>query len=197
MPDALDGIQLHPTKPRSLRVHESVLQATRELLTEGGLPAATVDAMSARSGVSKATIYKHWPTRTAAAAEAFGGLMGEALTIPDTGTAVGDVTAHLRQLSRFYAAEPVFAQLLAACVSDPEAAPYFRVYFLAGRRTAFAELWNRALESGEVDPAIDVDTAIDLLAGPLVFRLMSGHGQLNAAEADKIASASLRGLLVR
>src|ERR1700729_3049792 len=72
-----DGIKAHPTGARSLRVHDSVLQATRELLAEGGLAAATVDAISARSGVSKATVYKHWPSRTAVAAEAFGRIMAD------------------------------------------------------------------------------------------------------------------------
>jgi AcrR family transcriptional regulator len=41
-----------PTHPRSVRAKDSVLCATRELLDEGGLPAASVDAISARSGVS-------------------------------------------------------------------------------------------------------------------------------------------------
>jgi AcrR family transcriptional regulator len=59
----------------------------------GGLAAATVDAIAARSGVSKATIYKHWPARTAVVAEGFGGMMSDALPLPDTGSAVGDFTA--------------------------------------------------------------------------------------------------------
>ena len=63
--------------PRSLRAKDSVLCATKDLLDEGGLGAATVDAISARSGVSKATIYKHWPCRTAIAAEAFGRRMAD------------------------------------------------------------------------------------------------------------------------
>ncbi|WP_433337563.1 TetR/AcrR family transcriptional regulator [Spirillospora sp. CA-294931] len=50
---------------RSRRVREAVLRAATQLLAEGGLPAATVDAVSARSGVSKATIYKHWSTSLA------------------------------------------------------------------------------------------------------------------------------------
>src|ERR1700734_1138136 len=175
------------THPRSVRAREEILAATRALLAEGGLAAATVDAISARSGVSKATIYKHWPSRTAVAAEAFGRIMADALPLPDTGSAAGDFTAHLRQVSNFYATQPVFAELLAACVTERSAAPYFRKFFLAERRRNMAMLWQRAVERGEVDAGIDVEVAQDLLVGPLIFRLMTWHRPLIPEEADKIA----------
>ncbi|MEU6697722.1 TetR/AcrR family transcriptional regulator [Pseudonocardia sp. NPDC046786] len=186
-------------RPRSVRARRAVLDATDELLRAGGLPAATVDGISARSGVSKATIYKHWPSRTAVAAEAFGERMAGALPLPDTGSAVGDLTAQVRRVSEFYASQAgeVFAQLLAASVTDPQGAEYFRTYFLAGRRAAIGELWQRAVERGEVDGSIDVEVAQDVLFGPLIFRLLTGHARLGPAEADAIASAALHGLLRR
>lgn len=191
------GIRAHPTGRRSDRIHETVLKATEELLRAGGLPAATVDAISARSGVSKATIYKHWPSRTAVAAKAFGRMMADALPLPDTGTAIGDFTAQLRQVSAFYASENgrVFAQLVAAGVDDPQGAAYFREYFLDCRRRAVAQLWQRAVDRGETRPGIDADTATDLLFGPLIFRLLTRHQSLTDAEADKIAAAAFHGLL--
>lgn len=183
--------------PRSLKAKDSVLCATTELLAEGGLPAATVDAISARSGVSKATIYKHWPSRTAIAAEAFGKQMAAAIPLPDTGSAVGDLTEQVRLVSDFYAGPhgQVFAQLLAACVADPAASPYFREYFLDARRAAVAELWQRALDRGEAKPEISAGTATDILFGPLVFRLMTGHAELTREQADALSSAAVHGLL--
>ncbi|WP_203590382.1 TetR/AcrR family transcriptional regulator [Streptomyces sp. SID13031] len=183
--------------PRSLRAKDSVLTATTELLAEGGLPAATVDAVSARSGVSKATIYKHWPCRTAIAAEAFGKQMAAAIPQPDKGNAHDDLAEQVRRVSEFYAGPEglVFAQLLAASVTDPAASPYFRKYFLDLRRAAVAELWQRALDRGEVKPQISAETATDILFGPLIFRLMTGHAPLTAEEADKISAACLHGLL--
>ncbi len=187
----------HPTGARSLRVHDAAVAAARELLGEGGYPAATVDAVSARSGVSKATLYKHWPTRAAIAAEAFGEWMADALPLPDTGSSRGDLAAHLSHVSAFYGSAPgqVFAQLLAACVTDPEASVYFRRFFLDGRRTAMATLWNRGLERGDVNPEVDAGTATDILTGPLIFRLLAGHLPLTDAESRKLASAALDGLL--
>lgn len=184
-------------RPRSVRAREKVLDATNALLAEGGLPAATIEAISARSGVSKATVYKHWPSRTAVAAEAFGLRMSAAIPLPDTGSARGDFGTQVRLVSEFYASQAgtVFAQLLAASVTDPEAATFFRTFFLAGRRRAIGELWRRAVDRGEVDADIDPEVAQDILFGPLVFRLLSGHAPLTPELADQIADAALRGLL--
>ncbi|MEU3188239.1 TetR/AcrR family transcriptional regulator [Streptomyces sp. NPDC006923] len=191
------GILAHPRSPRSLRAHGAAIAATGQLLDEGGLPAVTVDAIAERSGVSKATIYKHWPSKTAVAAEAFGTRMADAIPLPDTGSARGDLAEQVRRVSAFYAsrAGTVFSQLLAACVTDAEAGPYFRRFFLSGRRDAMRTLWERALDRGEVDPSVDVETAIDVLFGPLIFRLISGHRPLTEESADAIADAALDGLL--
>jgi AcrR family transcriptional regulator len=185
------------TRPRSARAHAAVLTATRELLREGGLPAATVDAIAARSGVSKSTIYKHWPTRLAIAAEAFGEAMADATPIPDTGSVRDDLTTQVRQVSAFYASPDgrVFAQLLAAGVNDPEGARYFREFFLNGRRESTRVLWQRAIDSGQANAGIDTDTAADLLFGGLIYRLLNGNTPLTESRATAIAGAALNGLL--
>jgi AcrR family transcriptional regulator len=195
--DAETGLILHPQTPRSLRVHDSALRATRELLAEGGLAAAGIDAISARSGVSKATLYKHWPSRVAIVAEAFGTDMAEAVPLPDTGTTEGDLREQLRLVSAFYASPEgqVYRELVAACVQDAGGAAYFRAFFLAGRRRSFAQLWDRGVRRGEVSPDVDVDTATDLMFGSLLFRLMTGHLPLTDEGAERIATAAFRGLL--
>lgn len=187
----------HPTGPRSERIHQAVLDATRELLVEGGLAAASIDAIAARSGVSKVTVYKHWPSRIAVAAEAFGRMMAGALPLPDTGSAAGDLTEQVVRVSAFYASDHgrVFAQLLAACVGDTAGAAYFREYFLAGRREAIATLWRRAVDRGEADRAIAVDDVIDVLFGPLIFRRLTGHYDLTEEHARTLAATALSGLL--
>jgi AcrR family transcriptional regulator len=187
-----------PSGPRSARIHQLLLQTTGQLLDEGGLPAATVDAIAARSGVSKMTIYNHWPSRTAIAASAFAELMGADVPVPDTGSLASDITEHLVRLSAFYASEPrgkTFAQLLAACVDDEAGAAYFREYFLNARHHGIIQLWNRALDRGEADPAIDITEVIDILAGPLIFRRLAGHHALTEEAARNVARAVLRGLL--
>jgi AcrR family transcriptional regulator len=185
------------TRPRSARAHDAVLTATRELLREGGLPAATVDAIAQRSKASKATIYKHWPSRLAIAAEAFGNAMAQATPVPDTGSVREDLIAQVRQVSAFYASADgrVFAQLLAAGVGDPEGARYFREFFLTGRRESTRVIWQRAIDRGEARPGIDTDTAADLLFGGLIYRLLNGNTPLTEDRADVLARAAIDGLL--
>jgi AcrR family transcriptional regulator len=196
-PGSSDALFARPVRPRSVKVHEAAVAAARQLLSEGGLRATTMDAISARSGVSKATLYKHWPSRTAVAAEAFGREMADAVPLPDTGTTVGDLVEQVRLVSRFYASREgrVFSELLAAGVTDEGGAAYFRAWFLAGRRAEVEALWHRATQRGDVRPGIDADTATDLLFGPLVFRLMTGHLPLTDDAAAGLASAALHGLL--
>jgi AcrR family transcriptional regulator len=191
------GLVERPQGARSRRVHEAAVAATRELLAEGGLAAATIDAIAARSGVSKATLYKHWPSRIAIAAEAFGSDMADAVPLPVSGSTADDLHEQLRLVSAFYASPEgqVYRELMAASVQDTGGAAYFRAWFLARRRTAVARLWQRGAERGDVRPEVDVETATDLLFGPLVFRLMTGHLPLTEDGADAIADAALHGLL--
>ena len=188
---------VRPTGARSDRIHQAILDATAQLLDEGGYAASTVDAIAARSGASKATIYKHWPSRTAVAAEAFGAMMAQDLPLPDTGSTVGDLTEQVVRVSAFYASSrgDVFAQLLAACVEDAAGAAYFRDYFLDGRRAAITELWKRGVSRGDVDADIAIDDVIDLLFGPLIFRRMSGHCPLTEEHARRLAEVALRSAL--
>src|ERR1700722_4182614 len=172
-------------RPRGVPAPAAVLSAAAEILHEEGFPGATVDAISQRSGVSKATIYNHWPTRTAVAAEALASYMGGRVRVPHTDDPRQDVIDLVVETNRFYHSRSgeVYAQLLAASVTDPEGARYFRELFLQTRRDIFREVWARAVESGVGNPAIDVDDAIDVLFGPLLFRLMAGHIALTDANA--------------
>ena len=185
------------TNARSIKCHNDVLAATQELLAEGGLHAATIDAISERSTVSKATIYKHWPSRIAVAAEAFSISVRDALPTPDTGNIVDDLTEHVRNVSMFYATPrgKVFTQLLAACVDDEAGADYFKRYYLDGRRALTSKMWERAVERGEVDPANDIHVVGEVLFGPMALRLITGSAPFDAAQAEQFARVALHGLL--
>ncbi len=187
-----------PLRTQSARARTAVLQATRALLLERGLKAATVDAISARSGVSKATMYKHWSNRTMVAIDAFADYMAEAVPVPDTGTARGDMTIHLVHVGEFYAspAGTIYAQLLAETVTDPTARELLIRRFLEGRRQVARLLWQRGLARGEVRKDVDVEVAIDVISGAVIFRLIAGHAPLDRIHLEAIADAALGGLLI-
>src|SRR5271154_5740470 len=60
------------TRGLSTRAHEKVLDAAAKLFSERGLDKTSIDAIAASSGVSKATIYKHWADKEGPAVVAAG-----------------------------------------------------------------------------------------------------------------------------
>jgi AcrR family transcriptional regulator len=185
-----------PEPARSSRTRQAVLDATAALMAESGLAATTIDAIRDRSGVSKTTIYKHWPNRLCVAVDAFAGRLAADASLPDTGTAQGDFRGQVRRVSAFYAAPAgsVFAQLLASASQDPVAAGWLRARFLDSRQRGIRELWDRAVSRGEVRDDIDPDLAMDLLFGPVMWRLVSGRRPLTEDDADALVDAVLNGL---
>ena len=51
------------SSPRTERSKTAILDATLALLAEQGVGGLTVDAVAARAGVGKATVYRHWASR--------------------------------------------------------------------------------------------------------------------------------------
>jgi len=52
-------------RTRSASAHQKVLKAALELVAEHGVDGTSMDAVARESGVSKATIYKHWADKDA------------------------------------------------------------------------------------------------------------------------------------
>jgi AcrR family transcriptional regulator len=185
-----------PGRPRDARVGPAVIDATLALVGEAGLGALTTDAVAARAGVSKATLYRRWPSKQALLRDAAASIVGE-IIIPDTGTLAGDVTELLRSAIRVYADDPA-GRLIPALVSemafDPELARVIRDGFLAQRRGAVAGVLDRARERGELRPGIDRDLALDLLAGVIYYRFLITGGALDEQLVADLAPALLHGI---
>jgi hypothetical protein len=118
------------------------------------------------------------------------------IVIPDTGDTERDLAELLHSAMSSYSSSTgrLFGQFLAESQNDLEFAALFRERFLKPRREATREVLNRAVKRGEIDPKLDQETIIDLIFGPMVFRLMAGHGPLDKTEADAMISILLRGI---
>src|ERR1700751_1920364 len=101
-------------RPRSEECRDAVLAAVMELMQEDDLRRASIDRISARSGVSQATIYKWWPNRTAVAIEAFLYQMMTEAPVPDSGSAAEDFRLALRGMMCLYTSPlgSLFSQLI-------------------------------------------------------------------------------------
>jgi AcrR family transcriptional regulator len=183
-------------RTRSAEAESAILRATLYLLQRKPLRKVTADAIAHRAGVSKATIYKWWPNKSYVALEAFLRTMNERVLMPDTGSAQADFTLQLQSVTAFYTS-PVgrlFGQFIAEGQSDPAFLSLFRERFLYPRRDAARVMWRRGVERGEIRSNLDSELLLDLVYGPLLFRLMAGHGSLNDSEAAATVEAIFGGV---
>lgn len=191
------NVALSPTQeenPRVSRTRKAVLDATAALLDEGGLAATTIDAIRDRSGVSKTTIYKHWPNRLCVAVDAFTERLAMDASLPDTGTARHDFREQIRGISAFYGSPigSVFAGLLASALQDDQASEWLRARLLTSRQHGIQALWERAVARDEVRSDISPDLAMDLLFGPVMWRLLNGRKPLSEREMDALVDSVLK-----
>ena len=183
-------------RPRSEEHRHAVLKATMELMLEDDLRRVSVDRIAQRSGVSKATIYKWWPNRTAVAIDAFLYQMMADAPVPDTGSAAEDFRLALRGMMGFYTSPlgAIFAQLVGESQFYPTERERIRTHQVTVRRAAVRKIWDRGVARGELDPNLDPEVALDLIFGPALYRRATGHAGLTPADADAIVATAMRAL---
>jgi AcrR family transcriptional regulator len=184
-----------PGRPRSERARLAILDAAADLLVEGGLAAATMDAIAARAGVSKVTIYKWWPTRGAVAVEAYFRRYRPTMHFDDTGDIARDLIGQLRLLVDAFRgrAGAVMAELIGQAQTDPILAETLRTQWIQPRRDASAAVFQRAIDRGQLRADIDVQAAMDQLYGPVYFRLMLRHLPLEDGLPENLVYTLLDG----
>jgi AcrR family transcriptional regulator len=188
-------------RPRSLQAHQAILGAAGELLLARGLSAVSMDAVAERAGVSKATIYRWWPTKETLALDALYTEWAAARPSPrDTGTLRGDLLSLLRPWAKLAAGRPygrVVAALLTEAHSDPVFATEYRSRVVQPRRDQARAIFDRAVERGEIPATINIDVALDLLFGALYHRMLHGHAPLNDRFVREVVDMAINGIQPR
>jgi AcrR family transcriptional regulator len=182
-------------RPRSEEAREAVLDAAADLLLEHGVTAVSMDEVAARAGVSKATIYRWWPTKETLALDA---LYHEWDTfrpsLPDTGSLRGDLLALVRPWVRRVRKRP-YARVVAALVeethTDPEFAELYHERFVNPRRDPARAVLKRAIERDQIPGDTNIELALDLLYGPLFHRLLHAHAPLSNRFVEDVVNATL------
>lgn len=181
---------------RSVEAEASILKAALYLLERKSLRQVTTEAIAQRAGVSKATIYKWWPNKNFVALDAYLGGMNARVVMPDTGSAIMDFTEQLQSVTSFYKSSlgRLFCQFIAEGQSDPGFLALFRERFLYARRDAARVMWQRGVLRGEIRKEFDSEMVLDLVYGPMVFRLLAGHASLCAHDSQAMVEAVFGGI---
>ena len=177
-------------RPRDPRTRAAILAAARALLERGGLTAVTIEAIAAKAGVSRPTIYRYWPNAPAVAMAAF----LEASRAPAAKTSrspLAALRAQLHAVADAFAAPAgrSVAAMVAAAQSETELAKAFRNEFIARNRDAARLMLERCISERLVVPPADIDLALDLVFGPLFYRLLMGHAPITRGFVDQLLDA--------
>ena len=183
-------------RPRSEASRGSIIAAANQLLRSVGLRRMTVEAVAELSGVGKATIYRWWSSKGTLALDAYLEDMRSKVVVPNTGSGFEDLRRHAEAVIRFYTGPEgrIFAEFMAEAQSDPRLAEDFRTRFLNHRRAAVNSIFLRGVARGEFREGIDPDVAMDLIFGPIVYRMLSGHTPLSKPLAQELVDAAVNGL---
>jgi AcrR family transcriptional regulator len=185
-------------RPRSEKARKAVLDAAAELLLARGLSAVSMDTVAEQAGVSKATIYRWWPSKETLALDALFTEWAAARPRPrDTGSLRGDLRSLLRPWARLASSRPygrVLAALLTETYTDPVFAAEYRRRVVEPRRDQARAIFQRAIERGDIAADTKIEVALDLLYGALYHRLLHGHAPLTDRFTQDVIDLALAGI---
>jgi AcrR family transcriptional regulator len=181
---------------RGAATEQAILQATRELLAEGGVQHLTIEGVAARSGVAKTTIYRRYRDKDDLALSVVLDMV-EQVMLPQLGDTRAElvqfVSAAVHQLGSTLMGR-VMQGLVSDLAVDPELAAAFQERVVSVRDAEVARLVARGIERGDIAADVDEQLAHELLIAPVYYRLLlSGH-PLDHAFAERIVDAALRAL---
>lgn len=166
-----EGTTRPPGRPRSARADQAIIEAVLDLLQDGtAVDALTIEAVAARAGVGKATIYRRWPNKEALLVDAIRRLKGDPPR-PE-GVSVRDDLVMLLSVMRRphdHRAMRVLPCLVPEVLRNPV---HYRIYqeLIEPRREAMREVLRRGMDTGELRPDLDIEVVLAILSGPVLVQ---------------------------
>lgn len=173
-----------------------IFAATLDLLAEQGYDQLAIEAIAARSGVNKTTIYRWWPSKDAVLAAALVNSSALELSVPDTGSLRGDLLALARQIAALLSSAAtgrLAVTVFSSFVDRPAVAAAVREFF-ADRLLREQPIFNRAAARGEISADTDSALVMNMLAGALWFHLIVRARSASDDWLDDLVAAILGGV---
>jgi AcrR family transcriptional regulator len=165
------------------------------MLEEGGITALTIEGIAARAAVGKPTIYREWPNAHAVAMAALMSADDAAPKIARSPSAVIELKRQLRAVADVFASRigRQAAIMIASAAGETELSKSFRNHFILARREEGREIISRGIAQQEIRVGIDIEVLLDMIYGPIFYRLLMGHGALDAGFTDAVVGHALQG----
>jgi AcrR family transcriptional regulator len=180
-------------RPRSSEADRAIQRATIELLLEEGYEGLTMAGVAHRAGVSTATLYRRYQSKEDLVVGAVAAMKDD-YDQTETGRLVDDIRAMTNEGCASFNTEGLrlMRSLIGEVQRNPELALALRQQILDHRRDKARRIIVAAVERGEIPPPPDADVALDMIAGPLVFRALVTGEPLDQEFADNLATLALR-----
>ncbi len=172
------------------------MDAVYQLLQETSARDLTMEQVARRAGVGKPTLYKWWPTKAALIMAMFHERLAATPEVPNAKTAEGAIRAKMQRL----VAElnglfgKVMAELIAEGQSEPDVLRDLYDRHISGRRASTVADIERGKASGEIRPDVDSNLLVDVIFGPVYYRLLLKLGPLTEEYGDDLVTQAFRGI---
>ncbi len=176
-----------PGRPRSAQADQAIIDAIVDLLVDRGYREVTIEAVAARAGVAKTTIYRRWPSKAEMVVEAISACKGDCLEVePCTGKTVAcTLVGMLSRLSCSRVAR-ILTGLAVEMAHNEELAVAVREGLLKPNREVVLATLQRGIE-----------VVADLLVGPMFFRILVSGAEVTPELASDTVDLVLRGISPR
>jgi AcrR family transcriptional regulator len=151
-----------------------MLQSTLELLAEVGFDRLSIDAIAARAGVGKTTIYRRYASKEELVADAIESVREE-MVIPNTGNLPDDIEALIQnaaQITLTPLGRQTVAMIISSAASNSQFAQIYWTKYLQPRRQTFAIVIDRAKARTEVPDDLDADLVFDTMSAIMLYALI-------------------------
>ena len=179
-------------RTKSEHCHLKILDAAASVMQERGYLDMSIEEVACRAKAGKQTVYRHFRSKPRLALEAFLHTAAQRVELPDTGSLAGDLDAYMVELAESMSRphkHQWLGGLVAEVQTDPELGVLFRESIIAAKRKALTTVFQRGIARGEVDPEADVDVLVDLVYGPVWYRLLISAAPLDEAFAKALAKS--------
>jgi len=171
-PESPDGTRRGRGRPPGIseRVRRDVYEAVRELLVESGYAGLRLDDVAELAGVHKSTLYRQWATKAQLVRDVLNASLVAHYPRPDEGSWAADIDALCGELVRLFRSPTTIAFIRTRAVADdPELIQ--GLHELGVRDMRFVrEPFERAIARGEIDPALSVETLVEMVIAPFLAR---------------------------
>ena len=186
-------------RPRSAEAEAAIIDATLDLIVAEGVSSLSVEAVAARAGVGKATIYRRWAGKDELIEDALSRLNDELPRVPNLPTVREQLIAmveHVRCKSQKTRSGQILPRVISMSETQPDLMRVFYAKVIDPRRDRYRGVLRKGIESGEIKPEVDIELAVTMLAAPMMYMnlMQAGMGRPGPSTSATLVDLVLGGI---